>query len=158
MSSAASTTVSVPHAQCAVEEVVSTFGAICGEEPTHEPDPGGRPKQQSISGIISLVGDVSWSVMLSFDCDTATSMAQTFAGFEIPFDSADMADVIGELANVVAGGLARRLECVGVKAELGLPTVARGGDVETVVPAATVVYVERFTSKEGRFWLEVAAA
>jgi chemotaxis protein CheX len=154
----ANTSNSLMHAHCAVDGVAATFASICGEEPTHEESSHDAVEDQAISGIISIVGDIAWSLVLTFPLDTAVSTAMRFAGFEIPYDSADMADVVGELANVVAGDVVYRLQCEGITAELSIPTVARGRNVEIVSPSSQPAHVVRFAGVDGQFWLAVAAA
>jgi len=50
----------------------------------------------------------------------------------VPFESSDMGDAIGELANVIAGSVKARLDQRGAKANISLPTVLRGSAVESV--------------------------
>lgn len=148
----------VLHADCAIEGTASTFAAICGSDPVLTPEATKPSQPRDISGIISIVGDVTWSLIFSFPAATASALAETFAGIAIPYDSSDMSDVIGELANVVAGDVVCRLEARRVRGEMSIPAVARGSSVEMSSPGAKVKEIVRFTVPEGDFWLEVAAA
>lgn len=148
----------VLHADCAIEGTASTFAAICGSDPLLTLESMTPSQPRDISGIISIVGGVTWSLIFSFPAATASALAEKFAGIEIPYDSRDMSDVVGELANVVAGDVICRLEARRVKSEMSIPTVARGTMVEMTSPAAKAKEVVRFSVPEGDFWLEVAAA
>jgi len=146
------------HIECVKESVISTFGTICGTEPVYQDGGENRLACDGVVGIISIVGNVAWTLMLGLPRDTATSLALKFAGFEIPFDSPDMGDVVGEMANVVAGDLIARLDCLGIAAKMSLPTVARGHDIEMLMPGGLVPVKMRFASPEGSFWLKLATA
>ena len=107
--------------------VTGLCAAILGETPSIAPDPPEMAGAGSdIMGIISLVGQVDWSLSIGLGAGTATDVAQRLAGFEIPFDSADMGDAIGELANLLAGEVKLELDRVGVSVEISLPQVLRG--------------------------------
>jgi len=56
-----------------------------------------------VSGIIGMSGDVVGSVVLSFSKETAEKLVTAFCGMELPSDSPDFADAIGELVNMVSG-------------------------------------------------------
>ena len=95
-----------PIADAVRQATRSTFGSICGAEPAALAS-GQKPLPcSSVVGVISYTGSVSWSFALVLPEKTARALAEKFSGFPIPFDSADMGDVVGELANVVAGDIA----------------------------------------------------
>jgi CheY-specific phosphatase CheX len=145
------------HLEVLKASVKTTFGAICGSEPVFN-EPEVVADRSGVLGIIAVVGDLSWSLTLGFPPATAEALATQFAGFEIPFDSPDMGDVIGELANVLAGDLVAKLEGVGVGVKMSLPTVARGQDVDTVQGGSVTTYRMGFTTPQGRGWLGLAIA
>lgn len=142
--------------ECVEQTVMSTFEMICGEEPNRLGRSEDNSQCDGMTGIISLVGDVSWSLLLCLPRETSVAMASKFAGFEIPFDSSDMGDVVGELANVLAGDAAARLEAQGIKVNLSLPTVARGKEIDFMLPAGIACTRLDFSSVEGLFWAKVA--
>jgi chemotaxis protein CheX len=148
---------SIAHADCAKEALISTLSAICGSEPTYKGDGMGSQSGERIVGIISIMGDVAWSVMMGFPSATAMDLVTKFCGFEIPFDSEDMGDVVGELANVMAGDLVARLDGAGLRAEMSLPTVARGCDVDVMPPAGATLARMNFGSACGDLWMDIAS-
>jgi chemotaxis protein CheX len=117
------------------DSVIATLQAACGVEPHYQGNDRNTCPCDGIAGIISLVGDVDWSLMLTLPSDSAVGVAQRFAGFEIEYDSEDMTDLIGEVANVIAGDVVARLEDVGVKTSLSLPMVVRGQHLNLMLPA-----------------------
>lgn len=143
----------------AVEEgTIATFGAILGEEPTCIGQTSDGFPVDGMVGIISFVGDENWSMLLAFPRDTASRMTLKFAGFEIEYDSPDMGDMVGELANVLAGDVSARLDEIGIRAELSLPAVLRGSDVDLMLPSGSPSVQLQFSSSEGMFWIKVAGS
>jgi chemotaxis protein CheX len=141
------------------ESVIETIGTICGAEPIFSGSGQDTIPCDGIVGVISLVGDVAWSLRLGFPKETAINLAARFAGFEIPYDSSDMVDVVGELDNVLAGDVAARFEMLGVRAGLSLPTVARGRDLEFPLPEGQHAIRMSFSLPEiGDFWLTMVSA
>jgi len=143
--------------ECVRESVITNFGMMLGGELSCREQADDDMLCDGITGIISLVGDISWSLMLCLPRDTATSIAAGFSGFEIPFDSADMGDVVGELANVLAGDISARLDALGIKAELSLPMVLRGKDIDLLLPDSTPTVRLTFDSPCGWFSTRIAS-
>ena len=107
---------------------------------------------------ISFLGDQPWSFSLVLPDDTAVALAKAFAGFEIPADSADMGDVIGEVVNVIAGGICARLDARGIKAQMSLPTVVRGANVSVLVPSGALTKRMGFAGPNGTCWFRLVKA
>ena len=76
-----------------------------------------------VSGIIGFSGQVVGSVVVSFTMSAALALVKAFAGAEIPADSPDFADAIGELANMITGGAKKDL---GAEATISVPNVIIG--------------------------------
>ena len=112
---------------------------------------------EGIVGIISLVGDLSWSVSLGLPKTTAVNMAKVFAGFDIAYDSEDMDDVTGELINVLAGDIVAQLDAVGTSVDMSLPTVARGNQMEVHVPDRLPRIQLHYTSDDGDFAISLTS-
>lgn len=143
--------------ECVRQSVVTNFEMMLGGELSSRESTGDDVPCDGITGIISLVGDVSWSLMLCLPRESAAALAVGFAGFEIPFDSADMGDVVGEMANVLAGDISARLDALGVKAELSLPMVLRGKEIDLLLPEGTPNARFIFDSPCGQFSAKIAA-
>jgi len=142
---------------CITEAVSSTFASIYGREPLEKDGSSGASDGDSVLGIISLVGGLQCSIVLGLPRETAKAVTAKFAGFEIDYDGPDMGDVVGELANVVAGDAAGRLESHGIKADLSLPTVARGSDVEMIQQDKTMSRLVHYECTDGGFWVRISA-
>jgi chemotaxis protein CheX len=116
------------------------------------------PSSTCVAGVISFMGDWTWALNLILPEQTAVAIARKFAGFDIPFGSADMGDAIGELVNVLAGDIVARLHAVGMKAQMSLPTLMRGQNIELFLPTGSPELLQRFDSKEGIFWYKLGVA
>lgn len=138
--------------------VVKTYSAFCGEAPINGTNGHDHEDGPCIAGIISFFGDIPWSLSWVLSDKVAPVLAHKFAGFEIPFDSPDMGDMAGELVNVLAGEVIAQLEQRRIKAQMSLPTVARGKPLELIPERGRFVSRLDFTSKQGCFWLRLASA
>ena len=150
-------TPNLQHHECVGDAAVDMLGATCGVELEPQQDDEALNTDGVIIAIISLLGDVDWSVFLGLPRETATGLAAKFAGFEIPFDSPDMGDAIGELANIVAGEVKNRLDKRGLQAEISLPGVIRA-ESPCVLNQQNVEAVKMcFASPVGPLWTGVIA-
>ena len=75
-----------------------------------------------VSGIIGFSGEVTGSVVVSFQKEAAIRLVAALAGMEIEFGTPDFADAIGELANMIAGSAKKAFGGTSIS----LPTVVIG--------------------------------
>ncbi len=145
-------------AEAATAALDNTFSAIFGEKPTRVMNGERDTRGPCVAGIISFIGEVSWSLTWVLPHDIAPVLAQKFTGFEIPFDSPDMGEMAAELVNVLAGDVVAQLEKRCMKAQMSLPTVARGDHLEfTPNVGPGVLYID-FSATQGKFWFRLVAA
>lgn len=110
-----------------------------------------------IIAVISVMGEVDWSIFLGLPRQAATTMAETFCGFSIPFDSEDMGDAIGEVTNILAGNVKKVLDKRGVDVEISLPSVMRVDGLHVLKQRSVETTKTKFTSSMGQFWTGVIA-
>lgn len=121
--------------ECVKFSITSVFQKSFGSSPSFEKDDAGMQEiGDGIVGIISYTGDITWIMMMSFPKDCATRLFAKFAGFELNYDSPDMGDVVGEMANILAGNIVGCLQERSVKCAMSLPTLIRGFNVEPMSP------------------------
>ena len=137
------------------DAVLETFAMICGESPTYKGEGGAGEPSDCVAAVVSIVGKLAWSLMLGFPRETAPALVSGFTGLDIPYESSDMSDAVGELANILAGDVVARFEALGVKVEMSLPTIMRGTDVRTKNPEGTIAIRMHFECPAGPFWLGV---
>jgi CheY-specific phosphatase CheX len=152
------TPAALAHGECVPQAVINILNTVCQADAQQDP-----ALDQTVvnSGamlvVISLVGDVSWSVFLGIPRETAVQLAAKFAGFEIPFDSADMGDAVGELGNMFGGDVKAKLDAMGVRAEISLPSVTRGEALHMLFPNESPVEQYTFTTTSGKLLAGVSA-
>lgn len=140
------------------DAAIAFFGTYCGMEPSEQVDAPPEKTGPGIMGVISFFGDPVWSLSLVLPEATAVAASKSFTGMDIPFDSPDMGDLVGEMANVMAGDIVARLDAEGITAQMSLPTVARGQDVEMLAPSNAVTARIKFVSPTGDFWFRLVKA
>jgi CheY-specific phosphatase CheX len=144
--------------QAVTQAIENTFTKICGDKPIYQGEDIPASPCVCLAGIISFVGDRKWILTFILPQETAPAMALKFVGFEVSFDSSDMGEVVGELANVLAGEIVARLQAHSIKSSMSLPSVARGHDIELLTPAGAPSKRLRFSSPQGGFWFKLATA
>lgn len=148
-----------PPVRSAVQEAaVAFFESACGLKAAPTTDPPKAAPCAAVTGIISFVGDLTWSFALVLPEASATTVARAFAGFDIPFDSPDMGDLVGEMANVMAGDVVARLAAQGVAAGMSLPLVVRGHDVEFLSQSNACCLRMGFETPCGTLWFRLVKA
>jgi chemotaxis protein CheX len=145
----------VEAVQASLEKIHSAFFS---EKPVARANGNAHRGEPCIAGIISFHGEVPWTLAWILPHETAPLLAQRFAGFPISFGSPDMGDLAGELVNVIAGEIVAQLEQRCIRAQMSLPTIARGTSLELVPGKGPAIAHLEYASKEGPFSFRLAAA
>lgn len=140
------------------ESVINTFASICGETPAHIEieDEAKEPLNGIIGNIAVFNPDLTFSLMIAIPRNTALNIAEMFIGMELPFESDDMGDLIGEIANILAGDVAANIEKIGFRGQSSLPTATRGSDLTLFMPNKPPTVKMKFDSNCGPFLLNMA--
>ena len=147
------------HQECVADAAVDVFAATCDVQLQRCDEPcEGLASDGAVIGMISIVGGVDWSIFLGLPPQTAIALAAKFAGFAIGFDSDDMGDAAGELTNILAGDIKRRLEAKSVDATISLPSVIRAESLQVLVQRGTSVTKTSFACEAGKLWTAVISA
>ena len=85
--------------------------------------PAGAAAEFDYSGIIGFTGGIVGTVVVSFGRESAVRIVEAFAKCPIPPDTADFADALGELTNMIAGAAKKDF---GTAASISTPTVVMG--------------------------------
>jgi len=83
----------------------------------------GRPEHE-VSGMIGLSGKARGTVVLSLSREAALNVTAVLLEEHPTEINADVADAVGELTNIIAGGAKSKLEHLDMS--IGLPTVITG--------------------------------
>ncbi|MDR8392847.1 chemotaxis protein CheX [Aliifodinibius sp. S!AR15-10] len=134
--------------------VINTFASIIGEEPNYVKEENGEGPLNGIIGNVTVFNsEHTLSLMLAIPKDTALYLSEVFIGMELPFESDDMGDLIGEVSNILAGDVAANVEKVGFRGQSSLPTATRGSDLTLFMPTKPPTEKMKFSTTNMDFWL-----
>ncbi len=151
-------TINLPECDVVSQALLEILSTACGITANLcEEHPEDICKDGIIISVISVMGDVEWSIYLGLPKNTAVSIANKFAGFDIPFDSEDMGDAIGEVANILAGNVKNILDKRGVHVEISLPSVIRADGLHILKKRDSHSMRFCFNSPIGPLWTGVIA-
>lgn len=105
-----------------------------------------------IIAVISLVGAVELSIFIGLPKESAENISEAFCGFPIPFESEDMGDAVGEVANIAAGTVKTNLHRIGIEANISLPNVLRAKSLEVLVTGESKSNKQCYSSPLGNLW------
>ena len=108
-----------------------------------------------VSSMIGLSGD--FTSMLSIHCPGPVGMAITgeMLGMEVEEIDADVKDTLGEIANMIAGGLKESFSAEDVSLELSIPTTVTGKAYTVSSPTKSDRVIIPFDLEQGRFFVEI---
>ena len=136
------------------EEIFNTmiFMDISAEEPLAK---GKEVLDCHVSSMIGLSGDLT--SMLGIHCPGNIGMAITseMLGMEVEEVDTDVKDTLGEIANMVAGGLKEAFAAEDIKLELSIPTTVTGKSYTVSSPTNSDRVIIPFTLEQGRFFIEL---
>lgn len=136
------------------EEIFNTmvFMEISADAPL---DQGKQALGCHISAMIGLTG--GFSAMLGIHCPEAVGLAIAGAmlGMEIEEIDADVKDALGEIANMVAGGLKEKFAIENIELELAIPTAISGRSYTITSSTRSNRVIIPFRVEQGQFFIEI---
>ena len=138
----------------ATHEVFETmvFRTLAQGDPV--PDAQGAPKS-NVVGTVGFAGSASGLVAFYSTLDAAKEITGAMLGMEVNELGEDVKDAIGEITNMVAGGLKVSLTECGRRIELAIPTTAIGKSIRTSGLSGASLARVPFATPQGRFWVEL---
>ncbi len=108
-----------------------------------------------VSGTIGFVGD--FNGVLSIHCPSLVAMDITGNMLMSPVETvnSDVTDAIGEIANMVAGGLKATLKAEGINVVLATPTIFTGISLQTNIQKGVEHFLIPFQVPSGMFGIEL---
>jgi len=138
------------------ESVINTFASIGGSEPSYIEKNGQSGPLNGIIGNISVFNPVhTLSLMIVIPKETAVALSEIFVGMELPFESDDMGDLVGEISNILAGDVAANVETIGFRGQSSLPMATRGSDLTLFMPNKPPTKKMKFSGSFGEFWVNM---
>lgn len=106
-----------------------------------------------INGTVGFGGRVTGTVFLSMGVVQAVAMAESLIGEPVDADADEVLDVLGELTNMIAGGIKTRLNDSGFETVMTIPSVIRGPSIRVTGKDVQFRIEKEFqaTGSEGSF-------
>ena len=124
-----------------------------------EPQPATEEPVESltpnISSLIGLAGDMKGILGIHCPEKVALEITSAMLGMEVDELGEDAKDAIGEIANMVAGGLKVSMTEKEKKIEIALPTTVIGRSIRTAGLSGAARVMIPFDSPSGRFGVEL---
>lgn len=124
-----------PLVDVVVRDVVSTMTQIPIAKGEQEPEPHAF-SISGLAGVVGLAGSLAANVHLVLTEKVARRLVAGMIGTD-DFGEADLRDAVGEITNMIAGGLKNRLDAKGFPLRLTVPTLLRGSDVQVTAKGFT---------------------
>jgi chemotaxis protein CheX len=130
----------IPHLVKATREVFDTmvFIGLDAQAPVHGFD---VETAASVVASVAFAGQRSGLVAFHTEMQTAKQIAGAMLGIPPADVDGEMADAMGEMANMIAGGFRLALKASGTDVAIAVPTVITGSDFHTkyVTPVTRVL-------------------
>jgi chemotaxis protein CheX len=108
-----------------------------------------------VTGVIGLTGDSNGTIAVTFDQGSILKIVSNMFGEEMTELNHEVADVVGELVNMISGQARRELEELGRLFHAAIPTVISGrGHCVTHYTDGPKIAIP-FTTEGGSFIIEV---
>ena len=112
--------------------------------------------ESNLYSLIGLAGDLKGVLAIQCPAKVAMGITGAMLGMDVTELGEDAKDAIGEIANMVAGGLKESLAASGKKIELSIPTTIIGESIITGVLSGASRVMIPFLCPLGHFGVELS--
>lgn len=124
-------------------------------EPQAATDESVAALSPNLSSLIGLAGDLKGILAIHCPENAALEITSAMLGMEVTELGEDAKDAIGEIANMIAGGLKVSLAEEEKKIELAIPTTVIGRSIRASGLSGAKRIMIPFTCPSGRFGIEL---
>lgn len=144
-------TQNVVDATCEIFDTMLLIEVVPGEVRKNRPN----VFTNGISGIVGMAG--GYRGMLAIHCSDQVAMAITgaFLGMEVTSIDDDVKDAMGEMANMLAGGIKTSLAELGRDINLSIPSAISGPEYTLECPKNDLAVIVPFKMLAGEFLVEL---
>lgn len=111
--------------------------------------------EKMLTGIVGFAGELQGTVLIHMPEYVAVSVVSSFMGMELEEVDEDVKDAIGELANMLAGGIKFHLPGNGQNIQLSIPSVVSGRGYTCEATGKVQRTALQFETPDGRFITEL---
>lgn len=134
---------------------VALFEGMLGMQVSFEDPECPAPRRKyDVSCVITFSGDVEGPIVLGFWGESALAIAGALGGEGLKPKSADFADAIGELTNMIAGGAKSRL--TDTSASISCPSIIMAEDHVVCTPREVERVGVFCVTPKGKFVIDTA--
>lgn len=108
-----------------------------------------------LTGMIGLAGDLQGSILVHLPTAVAIAITSAFLGLELDAVDDDVKDAVGEMANMVAGGVKYLLPPDKQDVALAIPSVVYGKGYSCEATGRFETTSVQFELESGRFTIEI---
>ena len=136
------------------EEIFNTmiFMEISSAPPLQE---GSEVIDCHVSSMIGLSGDFNGMLSIHCPAQVGTAITGAMLGMEVEEIDEDVKDTLGEIANMLAGGLKESFSAENISLELAIPTTVTGKSYTVSSPTKSDRVIIPFDLEQGRFFVEI---
>lgn len=109
----------------------------------------------NVTGTLGLAGTLKGALAVHCPEDVAKAITGSFLGMEVEEIDDDVKDAIGELVNMIAGGIKTSLAQDDKDLELAIPMAVTGKSYRIAGMFGAERIVVPFTLAAGQFWVEL---
>ena len=139
------------------EATLEVFATMIFIEITPGPPMNGQDDaiDSNLTSMIGLAGDLQGVLSVHCPVKAAKGITGAMLGMDVGEIDEDVKDAIGEIANMVAGGLKTSLLSEGTETELAIPTTAIGKSIRTSGLSGATRFIIPFSTPVGDFGIEL---
>ncbi len=137
----------------AVGEIFSTMLFL--EVKALSSEPVSSSENRMLSGMIGFAGDLRGTVVIHLPAKVAIAITNAFLELDLDEVNDEVKDAIGELANMVAGGIKYLLPEAVQDVQLSIPSVISGRGYTCEATGKTTRFALEFETVGGRFITEL---
>lgn len=109
-----------------------------------------------VSGVIGLAGDVQGTISVTFTEICILAIVTNLFGEKVTEVNKEIADAVGEIANMISGQARQKLEGMGLNLKAAIPTVVMGKDHTIHHITDKKIVAIPFSTDNGAFTIEVS--
>ena len=143
------------HGDVMAEAVSRALDSACDIRIRPLKDQSPDKSEPAAAVIISVGGGADWAGVVAMGEATACKIANTFAGFEINFDGADMDDTLVELANLFTVRTKTIFTDRKLEVEVSKAMVCRAPSMDALLGEVAPAPARCFNSPMGVMWIAV---
>lgn len=138
------------------QAVGEIFSSMLFLEVTALPEaPASRPDERMLSGMLGFAGNLQGTVFIHLPEAVAIAITNAFLELDLDAVNDEVKDAIGELANMVAGGIKYLLPEQGQDVQLSIPSVVSGRGYTCAAAGKAERHAVEFETAGGRFITEL---